>query len=681
MIKKSNTYYIPILFIIFTFHLVNNFVILKQDNVPLFFDEGGFYNLSVQYYRYLFSSPNIGKIFHHFHSISNFYPPLVFIERIPFFMLWGVSEDISILANIPFLFILIYFVFLIGKHIVDSKVGLLAAFLVSFYPGIYGFSRTNFVTIPMAAAVATSLYLLLRTENFINRKFSILLGISIGFGLLIKWLYLIYIIPSMTICFLTSFKKYKGKSFNKVFTNFLLAIAIGIVITLPWYLPNIKNLLPMLFSASYDNPNWVNFKVYFKTNPFRLALFKYVMLLENYHMFTYYTILFIYFLFRYVFSKNGSMKWALLASLAIPYLIFNFAIVEYYSGELCPRYIIPLFALVAILTAKGVMEIKKNIWKKSLIFSIVLIGLAQFYWIWISYGTIDRRIYTKENFQRRTTTGLLSPKEVNWKINGIIDTLRNNRISNRPSILIIPHTPLTSALAYKLELRRDSNLLMPLSAAFVEGEYQVIPQEKYKELVDKADFVLTQKNGRLTYDDAEWINKNLYLLVKEFEVQKTGFSLLKELEVEIDDRVRFLIYKRNKPEMSVSEPEGEGVLINAVDFDRGNLTYSKQFGLLIDGGESPAFVIYEVIIPKEGTYELWVRYATMKTRPVDTYFDGILRKSEALTVFTDGWSYADARWFKEIDLEVKKGRHLLKFIAQKTPFPHIDAIKLIYKQR
>ncbi len=677
-----------ILFVIFIFHAINNFIFAKLDNVPLYFDEAGFYNLSILYHRYLFFWwPKINKIFHNFHSISTFYPPLIFIERTLFYAIFGVSQDVSILANLVFLFVLIYSAFLIGKYINNTETGLLAAFLVSFYPGIYGFSRTNFLAIPVAAAVAFSLYLLLRTENFTNRRFSILFGLAMGCGLLIKWLYLIYIIPPILACFVISFNKYKKSDFTKVFTNFLLAVAMSSAVALPWYLPNIKNLMPQILDASYDNPNWSNFIKYVIKNPFRLNLLQQVILMERYQLFTLYTILFIFFLIKYLVSEDGRIKWIISTSFFIPYLIFNFAIIELYSGELCPRYTINLFILIAVITAKGVMQIKKHIVKKWIIISVISVGITQYYWTWVVYKKTEGNIFNKEIFQMRTTRGALSPKKVDWKIDEIINILRDNRVSNRVDVLVIPHTPLTSALVHNLELFKDNNTVFPMSATFVRAKYGIIPVEEYKNLVKSADFVLTQGEGALlSYDSSAWVLENLKALREQFEQQKGDFSLFKEVKVTMDkEDARILIYRRNGPvvldSIDLSEPKGEGVLIRAQDFKKGNLVGNPEFGMLIDGGASPAYVVYEATLPYNGKYELWVRYATQQTRPVDIYFDGILKKSNALTYFTKGWKYLDARWFKELEIEAKKGKHSLKLIAEKTLFPHLGSIKMLYKSK
>ncbi|MCX5701412.1 MAG: glycosyltransferase family 39 protein [Candidatus Omnitrophica bacterium] len=685
MAKKNNGYII-ILFLICLFHIVNNIIILKQDTVPLFFDEGGFYNLSILYYRHLFSSLKIANIFHHFHSISTFYPPLAFIAKMPFFAIWGISQDTSVLANSSFFFLLIYFTFLMGKYFGDAKSGLLAAFLLSFYPGVFGFSRTNFLTIPMAAAVAMSLYFLIRTEAFRSRKFSILFGFSIAFGLLIKWLYLIYLIPALLLFVFEVFSKRKENNFGAISKNFLIALTFGTILILPWYLPNIKNLIPMVLSGTYDNPNWEYFKSFVMKNPFRLGFLKQALMIEQYQLFTYYSVLFIYFLLKYIIlKKNDLKKLMFLVSLSIPYLIFNFAITEYYSGDLCPRYTVPLFIIVATITAEGIMEIKKKITRKIIIVSVVLIGIGQFYWTWISYGREGGRyVFNRETFQRYTSRGLLSPKQIDWKISEIIDAIRDNRISNKINVLIIPHTPMTSALDYKLQLVSQGSVFFPLNATFIGSEYGFIPITKYKEAISKSDFVLTQEGDAFSYDDdSAWIRESIDALTTAFEEQKSSFSLLKEVDI-YGGRLKILIYRRSIPADSakdLSGSQGEGILIHAVDFYEGNLVYNSEFGLLIDGGVSPAYAVYEITLPYDGKYELWAKYATRDFRPVEIYFDGTLRKAAALTKFTQGWTYSDSRWFKELDIDAEKGKHTLKFVAQKTPFPHIDSIQIVYKTK
>lgn len=685
MTKKTKNYFFAGIFIIFLFHLFCNIIILEQDNVVFYFDEGSFYNISVDYYKHLFSVPKISEVFRRFHSISNFYPPLAYIARMPFYAIWGASQDVSALANLFFLFILIYFVFLIGDYIKGPETGILAAFLISFYPAVYGFSRTNFVTIPMASSVALSLYLLLRCDNFISRKFSILFGISVGLGLLIKWLQIIYIFPPAFLCLFISLKKRKEINFIQSIGNMLISVIICLLIVSVWYLPNIKNIFSIMFSASYDNPNWVIFVNYLQRNPFRVNLLKYLAILEQYQLYTFFTALFLYSFFKYLRAKNDNIKSFLIISFAIPYIVFNFSVVDYYSGDVCPRYIVPLLIQAAIITAIGVTEIKKNIIKQALVVCIVVFGLSQFFWTWIFYSKTNTEFYTEEDFERRTTRGLLSPKKLDWQLQEIINTIRDNRVLNRINVMIIPHTPLTSALAFKLETTRQADVVFPLSATFIGGQYSALDPDKFSGELNKTDFVLTQEGGKLTYDDTAWIERNIRELLTQFEKQKNNFLLFREFIVGMEGKgVKLLLYRRNIPGMkseSVFEPFGEGIKIYAADFYKGNLVYNSDFGMLIDGGISPAYAIYEFYLPKDGRYEIWIRHATQEIRPVEIYFDGFIRKSAGLTQFTEGWSYVNSRWFRQVDIVAEKGRHSLGLLSKDKPFPHIDCIQFMYKEK
>jgi hypothetical protein len=280
----------------------------------------------------------------------------------------------------------------------------------------------------------------------------------------------------------------------------------------------------------------------------------------------------------------------------------------------------------------------------------------------------------------------LSPKIVDWKLAEITNTIRDYRVSDKINMMIIPHTPLTSALDYYLQLNNPGEIIFPLNATFLGREYISPPVEKYREEIEKCEFVLSQEGESFSYDaQSKWITDSIVSLTTAFEGVKNKFSLIKTVNI-CDGKPNILIYRKNnwsvkdiKQPSGNQEPAGEGLLIRAVDFSEGNLVYNQEFGLLIDGGVSPAYVSYDITLPYDGHYEVWVKYATRDFRPVEIYFDGSLIKSRALAKFTQGWTYFESSWFKELELDADRGRHLLKLIAKTTPFPHLDSIKIIYK--
>ena len=114
-------------------------------------------------------------------------PPLRHLTALPFYRLFGVSTDVALMSNAVFIVMLFFSVYGIGKRMHSRSTGLLAAFLVSMYPVLFGISRLSYVDYALTAMVALIIYFLVRTEGFVRRRYSVFLGLSLGLGALTKW--------------------------------------------------------------------------------------------------------------------------------------------------------------------------------------------------------------------------------------------------------------------------------------------------------------------------------------------------------------------------------------------------------------------------------------------------------------------------------------------------------------
>jgi 4-amino-4-deoxy-L-arabinose transferase-like glycosyltransferase len=114
-------------------------------------------------------------------------PPLPFLSVVPFYRLFGVSTDVALMSNCLYLAILLWSVYGIGRQLYGRRVALLAAFLVSFYPILFSISRLSYVDYALTAMVALGIYLLLKTDGFRHRGWSLTFGVGMGLGLLTKW--------------------------------------------------------------------------------------------------------------------------------------------------------------------------------------------------------------------------------------------------------------------------------------------------------------------------------------------------------------------------------------------------------------------------------------------------------------------------------------------------------------
>jgi len=202
---------------------------------------------SVDMGRHLMTSLNYYNLFldHKYLSLVTaytYYPPLVYWLTISFYALLGTSLIVSVSANVVFVAMLVFSVYGIGKYLWSNKVGLLSAIFVVFTPMLAMEFKHFELDAPLTAIVALALYLLIRSEEFTNKKYSLLFGAIFGLGMLTKWTFTFFLIAPLLFAFFKCLIKcFKLKKFY--LGNFLLSALIAYAIAMPWYLFNHSQIL------------------------------------------------------------------------------------------------------------------------------------------------------------------------------------------------------------------------------------------------------------------------------------------------------------------------------------------------------------------------------------------------------------------------------------------------------
>ena len=357
-IKEKGWIYVILLFLLIAFHCVNNYIILSLDNTPLIYDANGFFQRSIGYYR------NIKEIF----SVRSARPPLFMLTSLPLYFLFGVTPDIAVMTNLVFLFILLLSVYGIGKKLFNKDTGLLAAFILSTYPIIFGFSRIYMQDIALTAMVTLSILLLILTENFSNRKYSLLFGLTAALGVLTRHAYPIFLIgPCLYFLLIPFFEKNVER--KRVIINATLSLALCFLIVSFWYIPNIAFALNY-FSSGDITPRSLN-----QIFPFsKESSLYYLSALSNSQIFPVYFLLFLVSLVFLAIRRVKKIVF-LLVWIIVSYIITSSL------GDKIPRYTIPYLPAVALITALGVNIIEKKKIRKILISLIVFFGLIQFFFV------------------------------------------------------------------------------------------------------------------------------------------------------------------------------------------------------------------------------------------------------------------------------------------------------------
>jgi len=289
-----------------------------------------------------------------------------------------------------FLSLLIISIYFIGKKCFNKKTGLLAAFIISFYPTTYGLSRHFGLDIPITGMIALCLCLLLYSENFSKTPHSILLGISLGISTLIKLQGLFFLIFPFFYC-IREIIKSENEHKKKAFLNLITAIIIsGSLAFLYWGDPNnFKCLFSNFFQQTF---------VYYPFYPIEdgLTLSKigigvsYIPVFSL-RSFTFYIIelarhtslpLFILFIIAIVELARSREKYRLLFifSAVIPYVVFTMI------SSKSERYILPVIIYIALITAWYVINIKIPYFRK--ILTSIIISYCLFVFSGLSWGYI-----------------------------------------------------------------------------------------------------------------------------------------------------------------------------------------------------------------------------------------------------------------------------------------------------
>jgi len=167
----------------------------------------------------------------------------------PFYRVFGVSTDVALMSNAVFIVMLLFSVYGIGKRMYSRGTGLLAAFLVSMYPVLFGISRLSYVDYALTAMVALIIYFLVRTEGFVRRRHSVFLGLSLGLGALTKWPVMAFVAaPILYVAFRSRAvwrirgdllaKPNVSSRWQRVLASPLTHGVVSLILNAAWYLPN-----------------------------------------------------------------------------------------------------------------------------------------------------------------------------------------------------------------------------------------------------------------------------------------------------------------------------------------------------------------------------------------------------------------------------------------------------------
>lgn len=289
-------------------------------------------------------------------------PLITWIMKCLFFVFGKHYFDLQIIILNYILFsIALYFIYKIGFELKDKETGNIAMILFALTPAVYIMSRQyGHQDWHVMIAMVVNIYCLIKLDDFKYRKWSILYGITVGLGLLIKDEFLPYF---FTPWLYTVIKSLIEKVEIKKIINILITIILGSLIS----------------GCHYFRCDIINKILH---EPIRETVN--IFTCENIRMMTLglsddllSPILFIVFLIGFIWfviSFSNKNKWNILLWILIPWLIILFM-----PHRKEPEYNIGYIPAIILIISLFISNIKNKTIKFLVLFISIFILLLQFF--------------------------------------------------------------------------------------------------------------------------------------------------------------------------------------------------------------------------------------------------------------------------------------------------------------
>jgi len=250
------------LVLIIALNALINYIWLKLDKFPLWFDYGAYFKRSIDMF-YAFGQgwgEFLKSLFAQGEYSSAFQPYRVVmpLSSLPWYYFFGVNPDIAVMSCTVFLALALISTYLIANKIFASRpIAFLAAFILSTSPGFFTFYRRYSPEFVSTALVGSAIYLLLKTEFFSKRNLIVLAGFISALSILAKEMSLAFIFPVIL------YMLYRAKIFSnsnsalsdsrkKVIINIVLFFFSTGIVLLPFYWLHRDRLLHEIFNIAYS---------------------------------------------------------------------------------------------------------------------------------------------------------------------------------------------------------------------------------------------------------------------------------------------------------------------------------------------------------------------------------------------------------------------------------------------
>lgn len=230
---KKYRYQIAILICVLVY-MVATLVWVHWNTRPPHWDMGRHLFTAQQYLNLLLDGQKFAMFSTYF-----YYPPLTYWLVALAFQLFGSSIMAAVGVNLIWALILGFSFLSISKTLKRPRAGIFAFIFFITMPLVSSVSKDFQLDFPLTAMLAANLAVLLRSQNFKRLDMSLLYGLTFGFGMITKWMFLVFAVWPLIVA---TIYIVRDKDRIEKLKNLFVGLSLGYLIASPWYLINFYSI-------------------------------------------------------------------------------------------------------------------------------------------------------------------------------------------------------------------------------------------------------------------------------------------------------------------------------------------------------------------------------------------------------------------------------------------------------
>ena len=469
---------------------------LRTYKVPEW-DEQHYMRMATEFYRLIkyqlsFSTP------YEMLQIVPFRQPGYPLLIVPFLLIFGLSQSYlwGIFTNGLLYVATIFGIYFVARNFLSGSASFLAAFIFALYGWTLLHLHLTYSETATSAFVVWTILFLIKSDYFRNKKFSILFGLFLGLGLLVKWITLVFVSGPLLFVLYQVLKKGLFKKKN-ILINAGLAFIIDLIVSFYPYYQQSYWIFQYFYGHRVGGPLWLivpeqernplsSFSLTFYLNSFaQLGIFYFILIIVGVFL---------------AFKRKSNLKPILLAVI-VSYLFSAYALLK------ADRHIIPIYPYLAILSASVFDYIKNYKFKTLLVIFTIVLSITSFLGSVWGKGPMKQSLMSLPvelpfgQLKKIYLTTISRPPYI-YKISGkevldyILEDNRNSGIENPQVLSLFYYRPLDEPLMtynlYNLEKPLQINNFLGTVVQDMEKDTIYI-----KNVIKNTDYILT-KSGKKT---------------------------------------------------------------------------------------------------------------------------------------------------------------------------------------